>query len=89
MDTLPPCWAQQLHHCSQRAVATRGLSWLCMGLVREPRSLKRMGCMRAVSSSAMSSSAGKGLTLWKSTRDTRAHASTTSGSSSSPLPCRR
>ena len=72
---------------AQYSVATRGLSPLWMGLVREPRSLKRMGCMRAVSSSDMSSSAGKGRTLWKSTLDTRAQASTISGSSSSLLPC--
>ena len=77
------------HAAAQIAVATNGLSVLCMGLVREPRSLKRMGCMRAVSSTAMSSSAGNGRTFLKSTLDTRAHASTTSGSSSSLLPCRR
>ena len=77
------------HAGAQIAVATSGLSVLCMGLVREPRSLKRMGCMRAVSSTAMSSSAGNGRTFLKSTLDTRAHASTTSGSSSSLFPCSR
>ena len=60
---------------------------LWTGWVREPRSLKRMGCILVVSSSDMSSSAGNGLTLWKSTLDTRAHASSTSGSSCSLLPC--
>ena len=69
------------------AVATSGLSVLGVGWIMEPRSLKRMGCMLVVSCSDMSSCAGNGLTLWKSTLDTRAHASSSSGSSSSLFPC--
>ena len=69
------------------AVATSGFSVPGAGWIIEPRSLKRMGCMLVVSCSDMSSCAGKGLTLWKSTLDTRAHASSSSGSSSSELPC--
>ena len=71
------------------AVATSGLFVPGVGWIMEPRSLKRKGCMLVVSCSDMSSCAGKGLTLWKSTLDTRAQASSSSGSSSSELPCKK